>query len=198
MYQFKDLTRLTTVATIFVGIYMVLDFLMSAAGLISPTEPGEIGIAEIFALGQVLALFGCFVVVGRWIYRASENAHAISGEMTISPGWSVGWYFVPFANLVKPLHAMREIWHASYRSGESYFERTPAMLGWWWALWLGNNVIGNISFQMASRKAADPQSLAMVNLLATAINIPLCIVLITIMRGIAGAQKGGVYEEVFA
>ena len=28
--------------------------------------------------------------------------------MTISAGWAIGWFFVPFANLVMPYQAMKE------------------------------------------------------------------------------------------
>lgn len=60
----------------------------------------------------------------------------MSDEMFISPGWAVGWYFVPFANLFKPLQAMKEIWLESNRAGTSYESRGSAILGWWWGLFV--------------------------------------------------------------
>src|SRR5262249_29946861 len=38
-----------------------------------------------------------------WVYRANRNARALGAEgLAYSPGWSVGWFFVPLANLVMP------------------------------------------------------------------------------------------------
>lgn len=199
MYQFKNLSRNTIAATIAVGIYMVADFLFSAAGfVVEPAGPDEFGVVDLLGLIQFLTVLICIGVVGRWIYRASVNAHTISGAMAISPGWAVGWYFVPFANLVMPFRAMKEVWLVSHRSGAQYDERTPALLGWWWGLWLANNVISNLYFQLGAREAVDPQTLAAINLLATATNVPLCIVLVTVMRDISNAQKSSVCKEISA
>lgn len=199
MYEFKDLSGRTSWATAAVGVYMLADLMFSIADFaIGQSAPEELGIVELLGAIQFLMILVCVVIVGRWIYRASANAHVISDSMTISPGWAVGWYFVPFANLVKPFQAMKEVWLASHRSGSRFEEKTPALLGWWWGLWLANNFISNIYFQLTVRSDADPQTAAGIGLLSTATNIPLCIVLVMLMREVANAQKSGVYEEVFA
>jgi hypothetical protein len=52
------------------------------------------------------ALFFCL-----WLHRAAKNLPALGrGGMQFTPGWSVGWFFIPFANLVKPLAAVSELW----------------------------------------------------------------------------------------
>jgi len=199
MYEFKDLTRVTTVAVTAVAIYLMTDILTSSAMLaLGPSAPDEFGLVDWLGVPQFIAVLTAYFVVGRWIYRASANAHAITDEMIISPGWAVGWYFVPFANLVKPFQAMKEIWLASHRAGAGYEPRGSAILGWWWGLWLLSNMLGNASFRMEMRDGTDPQTLTTLYLVSTAINIPLSILLIMIMREIANAQRGGIYEEVFA
>src|SRR5262245_15752446 len=46
-----------------------------------------------------------------WIYRASRNAGALGAVgMKYGPGWSVGWFFVPFASLFMPFLVLRELW----------------------------------------------------------------------------------------
>lgn len=199
MYEFRDLTRITAVTVAVVAIYLVTDIVMSTAMLVlGPSAPDEFGLVDWLAVPQLIAALTSFIIVGRWIYRASANAHAITDEMDISPGWAVGWYFVPFANLVKPFQAMKEIWRASHRAGAGDEPRGSAILGWWWGLWLLSNLLGNISFRMEMSEGTDPQALATAYLVSTAINIPLCILLIIIVREVASAQRGGVYEEVFA
>ena len=52
-----------------------------------------------------------------WVYRSNENLRALSGEsMTFTPGWSVGWYFIPIVCLWKPYQVMKEIWNVSHKS----------------------------------------------------------------------------------
>src|SRR5215213_11813758 len=169
MYEFKDLTRLTALASALVGIYAGSDIL--AAGLESllglPAED-SLGIVGLLAIVNFLIVVACFVVVGRWIYVASNNAHALSSEMTISPGWAVGWYFIPFANLIKPFHAMREIWWASHDSEGGYEERAPQLVGWWWGLWITTNILENVSWRFGELGVGP-----VVSLLAAVLNVPL-------------------------
>jgi hypothetical protein len=113
--------------------------------------------------------------------------------MSISPGWAVGWYFVPFANLVKPFHAMKEIWFASHPSEGGYEEKAPMILGWWWGLWIINNILGNIAFRID-----DPNTESIVSLIAAVINIPLCIVLVTVMREVQTSQESTWRADTFA
>ena len=199
MYIYKDLSRLTRTATIVVGSYLLLDLITSAGALAEgPPVADEARISDFFALLQLLVLIACVSVVGRWIYRASVNAHAITDEMTISPGWAVGWYFIPFANLFKPFQAMREIWHASHETFGGYEERTPQILGWWWGLWLVNGVIGNISARLSWSGVAPASTVDALNMASAALNIPLCLILITIMREVAQTQPDVFHASAFA
>jgi hypothetical protein len=90
-----------------------------------------LGIIELaLALAALIALL-------LWVYRANRNARALGAQgMTYSPGWSVGWFFVPFANLVMPYLVVREIWKASTPdAGEHWRQaRVSPLFGSWWAL----------------------------------------------------------------
>src|SRR5262245_35859116 len=70
-----------------------------------------------------------------WVYRTNRNARALGAEgMTYSPGWSVGWFFVPLANLVMPFLVVREIWKASsVCSGANWRQASvsPVFSAWW-------------------------------------------------------------------
>ena len=78
------------------------------------------------------------VLVLMWIYRANYNARQLGAiDMTFTPGWSIGWYFIPVVNLWKPYRAMKEIWHASANPKTWQNQRhTPPLLSWWWGLWI--------------------------------------------------------------
>ena len=56
--------------------------------------------------------------------------------MTYSPGWSVGWFFVPLAGLVMPYRVLRELWKASTPGAGANWRQVPvsSILGAWWAV----------------------------------------------------------------
>jgi hypothetical protein len=185
MYEFKDLARLTSVATVLVVIFGTVDFLSSVTEFVKgPPVEGSLDLAGLLAVAELLTLIACIIVVGRWIYRASANAHAMNVEMTITPGWAVGWYFVPIANLYKPFHAMREIWWASHESQGGYEERAPQLVGWWWGLWIITNILANVAWRLGELGVGPT-----LDLVASMLNVALCIVLIMIMREITTSQR---------
>jgi len=206
MHEFRDLGTLTKVAAAALLIYMVTRIAMLATiywadSVAAPQEMGAaLGIAAIASGLFLLMLVVCLVIVGRWIYRASANAHALSDEMTISPGWAVGWYFVPVMNLFKPYQAMREIWLASHFRGNWHGEPRPGVVGLWWGLWIVVNIIDNVSTRLdhldADRQLAS--GAFVFDCVAGLLNVALCLVLISLMRQVARAQSTAPYEEAFA
>jgi hypothetical protein len=92
----------------------------------------------------------CMVLAGRLTFRLMRNLHQFGSPfVTISPGWAVGYHFIPFANLVMPVKAVAEIWRGTFDAiGQS--ERTPnGLIGWWWACWLVGNGCDNIGSRLA-------------------------------------------------
>ncbi|MDW8262007.1 MAG: DUF4328 domain-containing protein, partial [Phycisphaerales bacterium] len=72
-----------------------------------------------------------------WTYRANINCRAFgAAEMRFSPGWSIGYHFIPALNLVRPYLAMKEIWQASTNPSNWKQQPGSALLRWWWALWI--------------------------------------------------------------
>src|SRR5512132_1941138 len=70
-----------------------------------------VGVSVLLGL---LAFLACSIVWLIWQYRAQANARALTnGGTSVSPGWAVGWWFIPFANLLKPFLSMHELWQAS-------------------------------------------------------------------------------------
>jgi hypothetical protein len=205
MHNYRDLSGLTTIAVWSVIVQMVLQLLYAGSlayeRVSAPDyDPTLAPVPAFSALAVFVSLLVCIIVVGRWIYRASANAHAISDEMTISPGWAVGSYFIPILNLFRPYQAMREIWLASHFRGNWHAEPTPGLLILWWALWIVTSILGNISLQLSMR--ADPgvalDPVILIEEICAVLNVPLTFALITIMRRIARAQSTAGFDEVFA
>jgi hypothetical protein len=77
-----------------------------------------------------------------WIYRANKNLGTLSGEqMRFTPGWSVGWYFIPIANLYKPYQAMKEIWRVSHKNKPAGY----ALVRWGWCLFIVSDLLARIA-----------------------------------------------------
>lgn len=88
----------------------------------------------------------------RVTYRLMKNAHALGSdrEELTSPGWAVGWYFIPFANLVMPVRAVGQIWRTTFaHRGEP--DKGAGVIGFWW----GAFIISGIVLMFANFLARD-------------------------------------------
>ncbi|WP_114953664.1 DUF4328 domain-containing protein [Sphingosinicella terrae] len=205
MHVFKDPSGATRMALIFVWANMAAQGLVTALSLylyrvqdtIAPETLVAVGFAQ---LTCGLVTIAAIVFVAIWIYRVSANAHAISEEMTISPGWAVGWYFIPIANLFKPFQAMKETWLASHFRGNWHGEPAPALLGWWWALWVSTSLLSNISMRITFEDpdALAPPAVVILDVVIAILTVPLTIVLVSIMQRLAAAQLYARHDETFA
>ena len=74
-----------------------------------------------------------------WVHRLSLNLWSLrlsnDRPLRFSPGWAVGWWFIPVMSLWRPYLVMREIWTRSHPSGVGSY-----LMLLWWALW----VVGSI------------------------------------------------------
>lgn len=90
------------------------------------------------------------VVFSVWIYRANYNVRQLGAEgLRFTPGWSVGWYFIPVFSLWKPYQAMKEIWKASANPARWHEQQRGTILPWWWFLFLASGILGNVSGRLA-------------------------------------------------
>ncbi len=165
--QYKDARFLTTMVLILLLALTGLDlvtalFTWLEIDLYTKFQNGgfatqEEGIAAETASDSRMILvsilrLGFFVVLGvcslRWIARANSNAQSLGAKLTISPGWSVGYYFIPFLNLWKPYRAMCEIYQGSVSATRFLRVQIPFYLGLWWVLWVLAGMVNQASFRM--------------------------------------------------
>ncbi|MEU8003985.1 DUF4328 domain-containing protein [Catellatospora sp. NPDC049111] len=74
-------------------------------------------------LASLLAA-AAFVV---WLHQARRAAGRLGGALEWAPGWAVGGWFIPVANLFIPYRVVRDVW----RAGGPLAPRAPVRR--WWA-----------------------------------------------------------------
>jgi hypothetical protein len=167
--DYRDPATLTQWLKVLLILSLLLDVIASVSGMMefsllrglqNGTFEGDFDAAATSndnrqqAIG--LAQFALFILTGIvflvWIHRANRNARALGAQgMQFTPGWSVGWYFVPVMSLWKPFQAMREIWQASAQPGNWQSVQTPPLVGWWWALYLISQILGQIAYRLSDK-----------------------------------------------
>jgi hypothetical protein len=103
-------------------------------------------------------LFWCLLATGivfiAWFRRAYRNLDGLGASRRFGAGWSVGAWFVPFLNLVRPKQIADEIWAASdlRRIAGTQSVRTPdeeettsGLILAWWAAWVSSSVVAFIA-----------------------------------------------------
>lgn len=154
---------------------------------------GEANVARQGIIGMVYPVV--FIISGimilKWIYRANYNARQLGAkDMKFTPGWSVGWYFIPIFTLWKPYQAMKEIWKASSNPDNWSKVKASSILPWWWFFWLVNNFLGQAGMRMSLRADEIPE-LKAANLVYQAsdvVSIVLALVTMALINGIYQAQ----------
>jgi hypothetical protein len=140
----------------------------------SDSRQSVIGIIQIMLL---VATGICFMV---WFYNSHKNLSKLGvTSLTYKSAWAIGGFFVPFLNFVRPVQVMKEVWYGSDPSrfrlgdettlGKAERMKTPAIMGWWWGLFLISSMLGNATARMALRtdQSLDQLKVLTVLMLAT-------------------------------
>ncbi len=116
-----------------------------AGGTVSPAEAAANDLRVMTGSWLYLASY-LVLAVGFlfWVYRVADNMRnmkiSTEGEPQFTPGWAVGWWFVPFANIWQPLPIMRELWYRSHPVG-ARASCIGALTVVWWLAWIIGNLI---------------------------------------------------------
>lgn len=182
-------------------ISLSVDGLTLIGALGTDDESVTAGIVGIAMLLNLLVFIASAVMISMWIHRAHANLFAAHLEgLEYTPGWSVGWFFVPFANLVKPFQAMRELYNRSHGRDDGHKAPSPGELTTWWGCYLAGSIAGNISFRLDNGSIlAPPEGATMFAILSSVLLIVSAITLKRIIDSTTVAQTSmmGV-SETFA
>jgi hypothetical protein len=199
---FRDITGRTKLLKILLGAGAVwalvslfsawLQFELLSRGSFSQSE-GQANDTRQQIIGLVYLLIYVITVIvfAMWIFRANHNVRALGAQdMRITPGWAVGYFFVPIVNLWRPYQAMKDLWRAS-KSPTAWHDISPSsILGLWWTLWIASNVLGQASFRasMGVHDISSLQAATITGMISDVVDVALCIVAFILVSQIYESQ----------
>lgn len=170
----KQLKKLSFLAraiqiTLIIGIvFDVLFGITNVMNLLIGPAPGDAETWDMIHVAAALLTGGVAIIslvvflvnavlIMQWMYRAYLNLEFINTPgLTTKASWAILFWFVPIANLFKPYQVMKEIWQASdpQSDGQGFSAslKPPRIFGLWWAFWIVNGVIGQITFRLEMAK----------------------------------------------
>jgi hypothetical protein len=130
-----------------------------------------------------------------WQYRAHANLRALGvANLSYSPGWAVGWWLIPFANIVMPYLTVRELWKASNPNVgaiEWNARGGAAIVGFWWAgrlamqaLWQIGSAVGTDSPIVSTTTSSTALLLA-----GNLVLVAWAVLAILLVRGVDARQE---------
>jgi hypothetical protein len=132
-----------------------------------------------------------------WQWRSAKN-NELLGRLRprFSPGWSIGGWFIPFANLVIPLRIFHDLWQGADPDTRNYrdwrgLRRWPVIGCWWFCYLLSGALQYSVSGDttLADIQRADKVSVA-ARLLMAAAAVLAIVVVRTITTRQAAANDG--------
>ncbi|MFC8759567.1 DUF4328 domain-containing protein [Streptomyces sp. NPDC057193] len=112
--------------------------------------PIDLNLAYSLSLTLYLATAVVFIV---WFHRLRKNAEIWAGDLQgRKPGWAIGGWFVPLANLWIPRAVAVDIWRASrWQPYAADGGRELTLLNSWWTCWVAGTLVNWTSGQMFKR-----------------------------------------------
>jgi hypothetical protein len=116
---------------------------------------------HIAAWSEIGAYLLAAIVFLVWLHRAVANNFALGEQaLRFTPGWSVGWWFVPIVSFVRPFQVMSETWRASdprhLRSNPETRRRVGiAVIVVWWPVFLLGDLITRFTIIGGSSETLD-------------------------------------------
>ena len=150
------------------------------------------------AIGQLQFL--AFVVTAIawlfWLHRSYGNLRLVgTRESRFTPGWAIGYWFIPFVNLVRPYQIVADLWLRSVvlnGAGTTERRNAPAIVSLWWGSYLVSGMVGRVAMTMGrSAETLDQlRNLTDVGIAVDALSAIAAWLAIKVVRGIDKRQQG--------
>ncbi|MFI7289218.1 DUF4328 domain-containing protein [Streptomyces anulatus] len=154
---------------------------------------------------QTSAFLASGVLFIIWFHRTRRNAEVFEpGVQRMGPGWAVGGWFVPVANLWFPYRVASGIWEASVRLHPDGGWRTvpKTVLNLWWGGWIVSVLASRIAVSQWNR-AQEPEEISDAAALvaaADALDLVAAVLAIAFVRAVTRMQveRAGIRQAATA
>ena len=131
----------------------------------------------------------------QWFRRAYFNLHILVKKLTHTEGWAAGAWFVPIISLFRPYQIMIEmsekteelISNNDLNKGNE--ELANNSIGIWWALWIINNIIGQVSFRFPSDTVEQLMISTSIDMYSILIKIPLAYITVKVIKDYCAMER---------
>ncbi len=137
-----------TVVSIFVQLALVHDLSRQTFGQEVIDTARRV---QAWSVIQILGVLATGIVWVCWQHRAQANLRPLGvPDPKFSPGWVVGWWFIPFANFVMPYQTMTELWKGSGPHHGVAWRMQPTMplIPIWWGAWVLSQILDRAAAAM--------------------------------------------------
>jgi hypothetical protein len=145
-------------------------------------------------LARLVVYAAVAIVFLVWLHRIVSNGPALGARwLRFTPGMAVGWWFVPFANLIRPEQVIEEAWRVSDPSIDPTPDarrslRAPMVVRAWWATWVVGLVAAVVAGSMSTRTAATLQQATTTILVAEAVRLVAAVLAIAVVLSLTERQ----------
>jgi hypothetical protein len=146
------------------------------------------------AVFVVLAAIAVFVVLIVWLWRAYSNVNAFDvGPRRYGRGWTIGAWFVPFANLIIPKQLINDSWRAAdaLAPGNPRWTKLPisgVFTAWWLTFVVSTFGIRAATVQIGDKTVQDVRRSDWLGLAACLVAVASCVLGILTVRMISARQ----------
>ena len=154
--------------------YRALLARLAAGAVLLPHEAAATDArARAIALLKLVAFSGAGVVWLTWLYRTYGNLTFVGSKRSrFTRAWAVGYWFIPFVNLVRAYQVMKDLWlrSDSLNDRDAYDSLpAPAFFSGWWGTSLTWGVLGPV-VTFLERDARTPLELINATDMAMVVN----------------------------
>ncbi|MCB9776983.1 MAG: DUF4328 domain-containing protein [Alphaproteobacteria bacterium] len=165
---------------------VVLSLLMFLSAL-APDNEALLVLQALPAIGLILTLVLAWVTFLVWFNRTTVAVRALVGDQDEAltdlptPGGSVGWWFVPFINLIRPRDMTRALWRWSAPDPRDRPDAEPSFINAWWGFWIGSNLVSNFTTRI-SLKMDDQMVVAIMDGFVQILTVAAAVFAIRVLR----------------
>jgi Domain of unknown function (DUF4328) len=184
---------LSNVISIFssMGQFMLLSSVLDGAQITDAQAAANDARQRGINIIQIAVFIATVIFWLLWQYRAYSNLSLVGSRDTEeTPGWSVGYWFIPIINIFKPYQITAELWRKSELQNArdpigGLSGGTPLVLAWWIVYVLNGLAARLFGSLVKSAKSVDELMTAtMAGILSDVVGIVACILAILVVQRI--------------